>query len=102
MTNPYSDADLEAMLSDLESELVERKESLRKAPPGKDGPIERIRQAVGAFANDLPGHRRPGVVFVGARDDGTPSGIPRRAAGTCPGPGLDPGGIASGHRHRAG
>ena len=70
-TNP----DLEALMADLESELVERKESLRKAPPGKDGPIERIRQAVCAFANDLPGHRRPGVVFVGVRDDGTPSGI---------------------------
>lgn len=76
MTNPYSDLDLEAMMADLESELVERKESLRKAPPGKDGPIERIRQAVCAFANDLPGHNRPGVVFVGVRDDGTPSGFP--------------------------
>ena len=69
---PYSDLDLEAMMADLESELVERKESLRKAPPGRDGPIERIRQAVCAFANDLPGHGRAGVVFVGARDDGTP------------------------------
>lgn len=76
MSNPYSEVQLEAMLADLESELVERKESLRKAPPGKDGPIERIRQAVCAFANDLPGHGRPGVVFVGAHDDGTPSGIP--------------------------
>ena len=76
MPTPYSDLDLEAMMADLESELVERKESLRKAPPGRDGPIERIRQAVCAFANDLPGHGRAGVVFVGARDDGTPSGIP--------------------------
>ena len=62
------------MTADLESELVERKASLRRAPPGKDGPVERIRQAVGAFANDLPGHNRPGVVFVGVRDDGRPSG----------------------------
>ena len=75
MSSPYSDLQLEAMMADLESELVERKESLRKAPPGKDGPIERIRQAVCAFANDLPGHGRAGVVFVGARDDGSPSGI---------------------------
>ena len=73
---PYSDLDLEAMMADLESELVERKESLRRAPAGKDGPIERIRQAVCAFANDLPGHGRQGVVFVGVRDDGTPSDIP--------------------------
>ncbi len=76
MTTPYSDPALEAMMAALESELVERKESLRKAPPGKDGPIERIRQAVCAFANDLPGHGRAGVVFVGTGDDGTPSGIP--------------------------
>ena len=63
------------MMTDIESELVERKESLRSAPAGKDGPITKIRQAVCAFANDLPGHRRPGVVFVGVRDDGTPSGL---------------------------
>ncbi|MYA10816.1 MAG: hypothetical protein F4087_05325 [Gemmatimonadetes bacterium] len=42
MTTPYSDPELEAMVADLESEFVERKESLGKAPPGKDGPIERI------------------------------------------------------------
>ncbi|MCE2397773.1 MAG: hypothetical protein J4F34_01830 [Gemmatimonadetes bacterium] len=46
MTTPYSDLDLEAMMADLHPELVERKESLRKAPPGRDGPIERIRHAV--------------------------------------------------------
>ena len=55
------------MMGDLESDLVERKESLRG-----DTPVE-IRQAVCAFANDLPDHRRPGVVFVGARDDGQPA-----------------------------
>ena len=70
----YTDSELELMMADLESELVERKGSLRRAPPGKDGPVERIRQAVCAFANDLPGHNRPGVVFVGVRDDGRPSG----------------------------
>ena len=75
MTRAYSDQELEAMMADIESELAERKKSLRKAPAKKDGPIEKIRQAVCAFANDLPGHRRPGVVFVGVRDDGTPSGI---------------------------
>lgn len=26
-------------------------------------------------ANDLPDHRRPGVVFIGARDNGSPSGL---------------------------
>ena len=73
MSNPplpptrYSDAELTAMMADLESDLVERKESLRG-----DAPVK-IRQAVCAFANDLPDHRRPGVVFVGARDDGQPA-----------------------------
>ena len=62
-------------MRDIESELVERKESLRDAPAGKDGPITKIRQAVCAFANDLPGHGRPGVVFVGVRDNGTPAGL---------------------------
>ena len=56
------------MMTDVESDLVERKESLRgDAPNG-------IRQAVCAFANDLPDHRRPGLVFVGTRDDGSPGG----------------------------
>ncbi len=57
------------MASDPESELVERKESLRGDAPKK------IRQAVCAFANDLPGHGQPGVVFVGLRDDGRPVGL---------------------------
>lgn len=68
MTN-YSDEQLEAMLADLESDLVERKESFQgTAPTG-------VREAVCAFANDLPGHGRAGVVFVGARDDGSPAGL---------------------------
>jgi len=65
----YSDAELETMMTDLESDLVERKESLKGDAPTK------IREAVCAFANDLPDHRRAGVVFVGVRNDGTPSGL---------------------------
>jgi ATP-dependent DNA helicase RecG len=57
------------MLSDVESDLVERKESFRGDTPTT------VREAVCAFANDLPNYRRPGVVFVGAKDDGTPSGL---------------------------
>lgn len=64
----YTHEELAAMMADLESELVERKESLRG-----DSPVK-IRQAVCAFANDLPDHRRPGVVIVGARDNGEPAG----------------------------
>jgi ATP-dependent DNA helicase RecG len=63
-----TDHELEILLADLESDRAERKSSL--AEPDK------IRQAVCAFANDLPRHEAPGVVFVGVRDDGTPSGLP--------------------------
>lgn len=66
---PYSESDLQRMLLDLESDLVERKESFKGDAPTK------IREAICAMANDLPGHGRPGVVFVGVRDDGAPSGM---------------------------
>lgn len=64
-----TDAELEELLGDVESDRAERKESLAGDAPKK------IRWAICAFANDLPNHRRPGVVFVGAHDDGTPSGL---------------------------
>jgi len=65
-----TDAELEALLTDLESDRVERKESLKGDAP------EKIREAICAFANDLPNHRRPGIVLVGVKDkDGTPSGL---------------------------
>ena len=60
----YSEEELAAMMADLESDIVERKESLRG-----DAPVK-IREAVCAFANDLPDRRRPGVVLVGVDDDG--------------------------------
>lgn len=64
-----SDAELEGLLADLESDRVERKESLKGDAPDK------VRQAVCAYANDLPNYRKPGVVFIGIKDDGTPSGL---------------------------
>jgi ATP-dependent DNA helicase RecG len=66
---PYADAALEAMLTDLESDRVERKQSFKGNAP------DTVREAVCAFANDLAGHGTPGVVFIGARDDGTPAGL---------------------------
>jgi ATP-dependent DNA helicase RecG len=63
----YSDEELESLLGDTESDLAERKESW-KSDASDSG-----RQAVCAFANDLPDHRRAGVLFVGARNDGRPS-----------------------------
>ncbi len=66
----YTDSELEAMMAALESDLVERKESFKGDNP------TRLRQAVCAFANDLPDHGRPGVVFVGADDkEGRPTGL---------------------------
>ncbi len=64
-----TDQELETLLRDIESDGVERKESL-----GGDA-RDTIRQAICAFANDLPDHRKPGVVFVGARDDGSCAGL---------------------------
>ncbi len=65
----YSDQDLEKMLAGLESDQVERKESFKGDAPAS------AREAVCAFANDLPGHRSAGVIFIGARDDGTATGL---------------------------
>ncbi|WP_395138753.1 ATP-binding protein [Armatimonas sp.] len=66
----YTDEELEALLGDIESDLAERKETFKGDAP------EKVREAVCAFANDLPGYNKPGVVFIGARDNGTPSGVP--------------------------
>ena len=59
MNLPYTPATLEALMSDLESGHVERKESIKRDSP------TRICQAVCAFANGLSKHRRPGLVFAG-------------------------------------
>jgi len=61
--------ELEELLLRGESDRVERKETL-----GGSAPVA-IRQAVCAFANDLPGHSKPGVVFVGVKDQGGPTGL---------------------------
>lgn len=65
----YFQEELEAMLSDLESDRVERKESFKGDAPTT------VREAVCAFANDLPDHRKSGVIFIGAKDDGNPSSL---------------------------
>ena len=63
-----TDDEITSLFRDLESDRVERKRDYRS-----NG--DRIRQAICAFANDLPGRRLPGVVFVGQNDDGTCAGI---------------------------
>lgn len=67
--NPLNDADLTSLLDNLESDRVERKKAWAGDAPDK------VRQAVCAFANDLPNHEKPGIVFIGANDDGTAAGI---------------------------
>lgn len=64
-----SDQELLGLLNNIESDHAERKESFKGDAPKK------ARQAVCAFANDLPAHNQPGVLFIGANDDGTPSGV---------------------------
>jgi ATP-dependent DNA helicase RecG len=62
------DRELEALLTDIESDRAERKSSLSFK--------DRVAEAICAFANDLPDNRMPGVVFVGARDDGSCARLP--------------------------
>lgn len=56
------DSELLVLLNDLESDRVERKASLADR--------DRIREAICAFANDIPDHGQAGVIFVGVNDDG--------------------------------
>ena len=63
------DRKLERLLIQGESFRVEYKETSR----GDDK--NAIREAVCAFANDLPGSGRPGIVFVGVTDDRRPTGL---------------------------
>ena len=62
-----NDHEILELLDSGESDLVSFKESL---------PAGTIREDVCAFSNDLPDHRKPGVIFVGVRDDGTFFGLP--------------------------
>ena len=64
---PLADIELERLLEEPESDRVERKAAWTGDAPEKGC------QAICAFANDLPNHGMPGILFVGAADDGTPS-----------------------------
>ena len=64
-----TDKELLEIISDIESDRVEFKESLSGDSP------TRIREAICAFANDLPRYEKPGFVFVGVRNDGTIKGL---------------------------
>lgn len=58
----YTDDELESMLSDLESDLVERK----RTPSDRSA----MRRTICALANDLPNRGKAGAIFVGVNDDG--------------------------------
>ena len=58
---------LKALMAELESDTAERTESTNNT--------DKFGQAICAFANDLPNHRRPGYLLVGVKDDGSLAGI---------------------------
>jgi ATP-dependent DNA helicase RecG len=62
------DQELEQLRNDLRCDRVERKRSIADKSD--------ILQAICAFANDMPNHRRTGVVFVGVNNDGTCANLP--------------------------
>ena len=67
MSSPYalSDEYLLRLIEHGEADRLEFKETLSRNTSNE------IREAICAFANDLPDHKQPGVIFVGAKDDGT-------------------------------
>jgi ATP-dependent DNA helicase RecG len=67
MITHFTDTELEIFLNDIESERIERKRNF-------SGSIaKRVREVVCAFANDVSNSKLPGVLFIGANDDGTPA-----------------------------
>lgn len=62
-----TEEELRALLADVESDRVERTVAFEKG--------DKFAEAVCAFANDLPNHRAPGYLIVGARDDGRVAGV---------------------------
>lgn len=65
----FTDAELWQIIESDESDRVEFKESLSGNSPVK------IREAICAFANDLPNREEPGFVFVGVKKDRTIVGL---------------------------
>ena len=66
----FTDTELLAIISADEADRVEFKETLSGSAP------KEIREAICAFANDLPRHEKPGFVFIGVKRDKTIVGLP--------------------------
>ena len=62
-----TDDELTHLVDNGESDRVEFTESIRD--------LDKIREAICAFANDLPDHRKPGFAFIGIKDDGSCAGM---------------------------
>jgi len=62
-----SKEELEALLTDVESDSVERTVSTTNT--------DKFSQAICAFANDMPNHRRPGYLVIGVHDNGERNGL---------------------------
>lgn len=58
---------VQALLADLESDRIERTISTQNT--------DKFAQAICAFGNDYPGHRKPGYLIVGANDNGSLCGL---------------------------
>jgi ATP-dependent DNA helicase RecG len=58
-----TEAQLNILLSDMETDRVERTKSTRDT--------DKFGQAICAFANDLPRHNLPGYLLIGVGDDGS-------------------------------
>ncbi len=59
--------DVQRLLSDLESDLIERTVSTKNT--------DKFAEAICAFGNDYPNHQRAGHLIIGVKDDGTLSGL---------------------------
>ncbi|NTW98731.1 MAG: transcriptional regulator [Geobacteraceae bacterium] len=62
-----SEDQLKVLLSDMEADTIERTTSVSDT--------DKFSQAICAFANDLPNHRKPGYLFIGVKDNGNLSGL---------------------------
>jgi ATP-dependent DNA helicase RecG len=62
-----NDQELENLLDDFESDRAERTSSHKNH--------DKISQAICALSNDLPNNQLPGIIFIGANDDGSCSGL---------------------------
>lgn len=65
----FTDPELLQIIEFNEADCVEFKESLSGDAPTK------IKEAICAFANDLPNYEKPGFIFVGVRKDRTIVGL---------------------------